>query len=61
MKDARKVGKEGNISPAAPPVKTTIEVPGELWKELKIRAVREGKTLSCLVAEILREYVEGGK
>jgi len=52
MRDARKVGKKGNISPGTPPVKTAIGVPRELWKELKIKAVREGKTLSSLTVHI---------
>jgi len=56
MTEGRKEREEGYI----PPVKTTITVPGELWRELKIRAVREGKNLSELIVEIFREHL-GGK
>ena len=53
-------GKKGREEENTPSVKTTIEVPRELWKKLKIRALQEdyGKGLSAMVTEILRKYLE---
>jgi plasmid stability protein len=36
-------------------MKTTMELPDDLVKEIKLRAVREGKKLKDAVAELLRK------
>src|SRR5688572_5714158 len=39
-------------------MKTTIDLPDELVKEIKLRAVHAGKKLKDAVAELLREGLE---
>jgi hypothetical protein len=45
--------------------KTSIEIPTELWRAAKIRAMDEGKNFQDVVAEALKEYLrkpkKGGK
>ena len=46
-------------------VKTSIEIPEEIWRAAKIRAMDEKKNFQDVVAEALREYLKkpkkGGK
>jgi predicted transcriptional regulator len=42
-------------------VKTTIEVPEDLWKEVKILAIEEGVTLGRLIELALREFLKAKK
>jgi predicted transcriptional regulator len=42
-------------------VKTTIEVPEDLWKEVKILAIEEGTTLAKLIELALREFLKAKK
>jgi hypothetical protein len=42
-------------------VKTTIEVPEDLWKEAKILAIEEGVTLGRLIELALREFIKAKK
>lgn len=46
-------------------VKTSIEIPEEIWRAAKIRAMDERKNFQDLVAAALREYLKrpkkGGK
>jgi hypothetical protein len=46
-------------------LKTSIEIPEDLWTEAKIRAAREKKSLQEVVADALREHLKrprkGGK
>ena len=37
------------------PMKTTLIIPDQLFRELKRRAARRGETLSAVVAEALRQ------
>ncbi|MDQ6893025.1 MAG: hypothetical protein M3167_10140 [Acidobacteriota bacterium] len=46
-------------------VKTSMEIPEDLWRAAKIRAMDEKKNFQDIVAEALREYLrkqkKGGK
>jgi metal-responsive CopG/Arc/MetJ family transcriptional regulator len=39
-------------------VKTTITLPDDLRREARAKAIREGKNLSLVVRELLREYIK---
>src|SRR5882724_7863117 len=41
-------------------MKTTLELPDELVKEIKLRAVHEGKKLKDVVADLLRKGLAAG-
>jgi len=41
-------------------VVTSIRVEEELWKEFKIKAIREGKGVSHLLEELLRKELRKG-
>jgi len=38
--------------------KTSIKISPEVWKEAKIEAIREGKTVSELVQEAINEWIK---
>lgn len=40
-------------------MKTTIDLPHDLVREVKLRAVREGRPVKYLVADLLRESLRG--
>ena len=40
-------------------MKTTLELPDELMREIKIRAAREDRKLKDLIAELLRRGLDG--
>ncbi len=42
-------------------VKTSIEIPEEVWRAAKIRAMDEKKNFQDIVAEALREFLKKGK
>ena len=42
-------------------VKTSIEIPKELWRAAKIRAMDEKKNFQDIVAEALREFLKKPK
>ncbi len=42
-------------------MKTTLELPEELMREVKIRAVHEHKKLKDTIAELLRKGMAAGK
>ena len=42
-------------------MKTTLELPDELMKEVKIRAVHEHKKLKDIIAELLRKGIAASK
>ena len=42
------------------PVKTTLDLPDDLMREVKIRAVREGKKLKDAIAELIRKGIAAG-
>ena len=42
-------------------MKTTLELPDELMREVKIRAIYEGKKLKDAIAEFLRKGMAAGK
>jgi hypothetical protein len=42
-------------------MKTTVELPDELMRTIKLRAVREDRKLKDLIAELLRRGLEGGR
>ncbi|MDQ5870674.1 MAG: hypothetical protein M3547_00500 [Acidobacteriota bacterium] len=42
-------------------LKTSIEIPEDLWTEAKIRAARERKPLQEVVADALREHLKRSK
>lgn len=42
-------------------VKTTLDIPDELMREVKIRAVHEQKKLKDTIAELLRKGIAAGK
>ena len=39
-------------------VRTTLTLPEDLKREARSKAIREGKNLSLVVRELLREYIE---
>lgn len=39
-------------------MKTTVEVPDELMREIKVRAAREGRKLKDVIAELLQRGLE---
>jgi hypothetical protein len=41
-------------------VKTTIEIPGELWKKAKVLATEEPGGLRGVMVRALREFIEKG-
>jgi len=41
--------------------KTSIKIDPETWKEAKIEAIREGKTVSELVEEAINEWIRERK
>lgn len=42
-------------------MKTTLDLPDELMREVKIRAVHEHKKLKDIIAELLRKGIAAGK
>lgn len=42
-------------------VRTSIEIPEELWKAAKFRAVEEKKNLQDVIADALRVYLKAKK
>ena len=42
-------------------VKTTVELPGELWRAAKIRAMDERADLRTVLIRALEEYLRGGE
>lgn len=40
---------------------TSVKVDPELWKEAKIEAIKQGKTLSDLVEEALQDWLKATK
>jgi plasmid stability protein len=42
-------------------MKTTLDLPDELMREVKIRAVHEHKKLKDTIAELLRKGIAAGK
>jgi plasmid stability protein len=42
-------------------MKTTLELPDDLMRTIKLRAVREDRTLKDLIAELLRRGLVGGR
>lgn len=40
-------------------MKTTMELPDDLFKAMKVRAAMEGRSLKDLVTEILRQALQG--
>jgi len=42
-------------------VKTTVELPGELWRAAKIRAVDDRADLRTVLIRALEDYLRGGE
>lgn len=42
-------------------VNTSIKIDPRLWKEAKIQAIREDKTVSELLEEAIKEYIKRRK
>lgn len=42
-------------------MRTTIDLPNGLWEDAKKRAIEKRISLSKLIADALREYLEGGE
>jgi len=42
-------------------IKTSIEIPEEVWRAAKIRAMDEKRNFQDVVAEALREYLKKSK
>lgn len=40
--------------------KTTMRLPAELWKETKIRAIRQGIDAQDIVSEALEQFLKKG-
>jgi len=53
--------KESNWGEGVTTVKTSIELPEDLWKKAKFRAVEERNNLQDVIAAALREYLKVGK
>jgi hypothetical protein len=43
------------------PMKTTLELPDELMREVKIRAIHEHKKLKDAIADLIRKGMAAGK
>ena len=41
--------------------RTSVLLPEELWKAVKIRSVREGRNFTALVTDALQRYMKTGK
>ena len=52
---------ENQISGNLAPVKTTLDLPDELMREVKIRAVHEHKKLKDAIAEFIRKGMAASK
>ena len=44
-----------------PPIKTTLDLPDDLMREVKIRALHEGKKLKDAIAELIRQGIAASK
>ena len=59
------MGKRSDFGEGVPTVKTSIEIPEEVWRAAKIRAVQDRTNLQDVIAAALREYLKrpkkGGK
>ena len=40
--------------------RTTVDLPDELTRQLKIRAIETGKTLKEIITEAVTQYLKGG-
>lgn len=45
-------------TPEKEPIVTSLKVDPELWKKAKMEALRYDMTLSCLVDEAIKEWIE---
>jgi hypothetical protein len=50
-----------NFGKGVKTTKTSIEIPEELWRAAKIRAMDEKKNFQDIVAEALREFLKRSK
>jgi hypothetical protein len=41
-------------------IKTTLRCPAELWKRVRMRAIKDGTTAEALVIAALSEYLKKG-
>lgn len=48
---------KARTAPAAGPVKTTVELPGDLWREAKIRAMDDRVDLRTVFIRALEDYL----
>jgi hypothetical protein len=46
---------------AEPIVKTTVNLAGDLWKDVKIAAIKRGVTFTEVVDSALREWLESAE
>ncbi len=60
------MGRRSDFGKGVKTIKTSIEIPEEVWRAAKIRAMDEKKNFQDIVAEALREFLRkprkgGGK
>jgi hypothetical protein len=55
------MGKRSDFGRGVATIKTSIEIPEELWRAAKIRAMNERKNFQDVVAEALREFLKRSK
>jgi hypothetical protein len=58
------MGKRSDFGKGVKTIKTSIEIPEDLWRAAKIRAMNERKNFQDVTAAALREYLKpkkGGK
>jgi hypothetical protein len=53
--------RASNFGKGVKTVKTTIDMPEDLWKAAKIRALEEDRNLAELVAEAVRDFLRRKK
>lgn len=52
------MGKKSDFEPGVTTMKTSLALPGDLWRAAKIRAIQEDRNLQDVVAEALRQYLK---
>jgi hypothetical protein len=55
------MGRQSNFPEGVKRMKTSIEIPEDVWRAAKIRAMDEKKNFQDIVAEALREYLRKQK
>jgi hypothetical protein len=52
------MGRRSFFGKGVKPMKTSLSLPEDLWRDAKIRAVNEGRNLQDVVADALKLYLK---